>query len=545
MNGRKSAFVAGVFAPNLPDMRAIFLALLLTAQPVLAAPYDVVEKDITTLQADLAAHRTNSVELVRAYQQRIAALDHAGPHLNSVLILNPDAMAQAQALDHERAAQGARGPLHGIPILIKDNIETADPMPTTAGSLALATSMPRRDAPVVARLRAAGAIILGKTNLSEWANIRSTHSISGWSGIGGLTHNPYVLDRSTCGSSAGSGAAVAASLAAAALGTETNGSLVCPGSFNGIVALKPTVGLVSRSHVIPISHTQDTPGPMTRTVTDAALLLEVMAGSDPADAATASADTNRRPYAAALEKGASSGKRLGVIIPPGMTPTDKLFARALETLRAAGAEIVPVPDFTTPADMTQNQATVLNFELKSDMGAYLASLPPGGPKSLGDLIAFNASSARELAVFGQERFEMAAATGTLSDPAYTRAHDVLGAGTRALIDSTLERYRLDALIRPTAEPAFRVDAVRGDNIGGSAAGVPAMAGYPHLTVPMGMVDGLPVGLSVIGPAWSESLLLALGADFERQAAARRPPQFLPSLELPAAAELTPVPYSHH
>jgi len=545
MNGRKSAFVAGVFAPNLPDMRAIFLALLLTAQPVLAAPYDVVEKDITTLQADLAAHRTTSVELVRAYQQRIAALDHAGPHLNSVLILNPDAMAQAQALDHERAAQGARGPLHGIPILIKDNIETADPMPTTAGSLALATSMPRRDAPVVARLRAAGAIILGKTNLSEWANIRSTHSISGWSGIGGLTHNPYVLDRSTCGSSAGSGAAVAASLAAAALGTETNGSLVCPGSFNGIVALKPTVGLVSRSHVIPISHTQDTPGPMTRTVTDAALLLEVMAGSDPADAATASADTNRRPYAAALDKGASSSKRLGVIIPPGMTPTDKLFARALETLRAAGAEIVPVPDFTTPADMTQNQATVLNFELKSDMGAYLASLPPGGPKSLGDLIAFNASSARELAVFGQERFEMAAATGTLSDPAYTRAHDVLGAGTRALIDSTLERYRLDALIRPTAEPAFRVDAVRGDNIGGSAAGVPAMAGYPHLTVPMGMVDGLPVGLSVIGPAWSESLLLALGADFERQAAARRPPQFLPSLELPAAAELTPVPYSHH
>ena len=545
MNGRKSAFVAGVFAPNLPGMRPIFLALLLTAQPVLAAPYDVAEKDITTLQADLAAHRTTSVELVRAYQQRISALDHAGPHLNSVLILNPDAMAQAQALDGERAARGARGPLHGIPILIKDNIETADPMPTTAGSLALATSMPRRDAPVVARLRAAGAIILGKTNLSEWANIRSTHSISGWSGIGGLTHNPYVLDRSTCGSSAGSGAAVAASLAAAALGTETNGSLVCPGSFNGIVALKPTVGLVSRTHVIPISHTQDTAGPMTRTVTDAALLLEVMAGSDPADAATASADTNRHPYAAALEKGALRGKRLGVIIPPGATPTDKLFTRALESLRAAGAQIIPVSDFITPADMAQNQAIVLNFELKSDMGAYLASLPPGGPKSLGDLIAFNASSSRELAVFGQERFEMAAATGTLADPAYTRAHDLLGAGTRALIDSTLKAYRLDALIRPTAEPAFRVDAVRGDNIGGSAAGVPAMAGYPHLTVPMGMVDGLPVGLSFIGPAWSESLLLALGADFERQAAARRAPQFLPSLELPAAAGLAPVPYSHH
>ena len=522
-------------------MRAIVLALLLAAEPVCAAPYDVVEKDITTLQADLAAQRVTSVELVRAYQQRIAALDRAGPRLNSVLILNPDAMAQAQALDRERAAKGARGPLHGIPILIKDNIETADPMPTTAGSLALATSMPRRDAPVVARLRAAGAIILGKTNLSEWANIRSTHSISGWSGIGGLTHNPYVLDRSTCGSSAGSGAAIAASLAAAALGTETNGSLVCPGSFNGIVALKPTVGLVSRTHVIPISHTQDTPGPMTRNVTDAALLLDTMAGSDPADAVTASADTHRRSYAAALANGALAGKRLGVIVPPGTA--DKLFEGALATLRAAGAEIVQIPDFKRPADAAENSAIVLKFELKNDMAAYLASLPPGGPRTLADLIAFNAGSPRELAVFGQEYFEMAEATGSLSDPVYVKAHDTLGAGMRALLDSTLTAYRLEALIRPTAEPAFRVDTVRGDSIGGSASGEPAMAGYPHLTVPMGAVDGLPVGLSFIGPAWSESLLLALGRDFERRAAARRPPQFLPSLELPVAADLAPVPYS--
>jgi len=514
--------------------------LLLAAGPAFAAPYDVVEKDITTLQADLAAHRITSAELVRLYEQRIAALDGAGPHLGSVLILNADALAEARALDAERAVKGARGPLHGIPILVKDNIETADPMPTTAGSLALAGNITHRDAPVVARLRAAGVIILGKTNLSEWANIRSTHSISGWSGIGGLTHNPYVLDRSTCGSSAGSGAAVAASLAAAALGTETNGSLVCPGSFNGIVALKPTVGLVSRTHVVPISHTQDTAGPMTRTVADAALLLDAMAGSDPADAATASADANRRPYAAALGKGALAGKRLGVVVPPGVTPTDKLFAGALAILRAAGAEIVLVPDFVGPADMMANQAIVLNFELKNDMAAYLATLPPGGPKSLADLIAFNAASPRELALFGQERFEMAEATGSLSDPVYTRAHDLLGAGTRAALDSTFTAYRLDALIRPTAEPAFRVDTARGDNIGGSAAGVPAMAGYPHLTVPMGAVDGLPVGLSFIGPAWSESLLLALGADFERHAAARRPPQFLPSLESPATAALAPV-----
>jgi amidase len=521
-------------------MRGILLALLLAAGPAFAAPYDVVEKDIATLQADLAAHRITSAELVRLYEQRIATLDSAGPHLNSVLILNPDALAEARALDAERATKGPRGPLHGIPILVKDNIETADPMPTTAGSLALAGNITHRDAPAVARLRAAGAIILGKTNLSEWANIRSTHSISGWSGIGGLTHNPYVLDRSTCGSSAGSGAAVAASLAAAALGTETNGSLVCPGSFNGIVALKPTVGLVSRTHVIPISHTQDTAGPMTRTVADAALLLDAMAGSDPADTATVSADANRRPYAAALAQGALTGKRLGVVIPPGVTPTDKLFVDALAILRAAGAEIVQVPDFAGPADMMANQAIVLNFELKNDMAAYLATLPPGGPKTLADLIAFNAASPRELAVFGQERFEMAAQTGMLSDPVYIKAHDLLGTGTRALLDSTFTAYRLDALIRPTAEPAFRVDTARGDNIGGSAAGVPAMAGYPHLTVPMGAVDGLPVGLSFIGPAWSESRLLALGADFERHAAARRPPQFLPSLESPATATLAPV-----
>jgi amidase len=523
-------------------MRAIILILLLAAEPAVAVPYDVAEKDIATLQADLAAHRVTSVELVRGYEARIAALDRAGPHLNSVLILNPDAMTQAEALDAERAAKGPRGPLHGIPILVKDNIETSDPMPTTAGSLALAHNLTRRDAPVIARLRAAGAIILGKTNLSEWANIRSTHSISGWSGVGGLTRNPYVLDRSTCGSSAGSGAAVAASLAAAALGTETNGSLVCPGAFNGIVALKPTVGLVSRTHVVPISHTQDTPGPMTRSVADAALLLGIMAGSDAADAATASADSNRRDYGAALGAGALAGKRLGVIVPPGTSTTDQVFMIALATLRAAGAEIVQVPDFTRPADAADNETTVLKFELKCDMAAYLASLPDGDPKSLADLIAFNTASPRELALFGQDYFEMAAATTTLSDPVYIKAHDKLGEDMRALLDRTMATYRLDALIRPTAEPAFRIDLVKGDNSGTTASGVPAMAGYPHLTVPMGAVDGLPVGLSFIGPAWSESLLLALAADFERHAHARRPPQFLPSVEaLPAsAAALAPA-----
>jgi amidase len=284
---------------------------------------------------------------------------------------------------------------------------------------------------------------------------------------------------------------------------------------------------------------------MTRTVADAALLLDAMAGSDPVDAATVSADANRRPYAGALAKAVLTGRRLGVIVPPGVTPTDKLFASALTSLRAAGAEIVQLRDFSGPADMLSNQAIVLNYELKSDMAAYLASLPPDGlqsrPKSLADLIAFNAASPRELSVFGQERFEIAAQTSSLSDPVYIKAHDVLGAGTRAVLDAAFKAYRLDALIRPTAEPAFRVDTVRGDSIGDTASGLPAMAGYPHLTVPMGAVEGLPVGLSFIGPAWSESLLLALGADFERRAAARRPPQFLPSLETPAKAGLAPIP----
>ena len=320
---------------------------------------------------------------------------------------------QARALDAERKAGHLRGPLHGIPILVKDNIETLDPMPTTAGSLALANNITHRDAPVVARLRAAGAIILGKTNLSEWANIRSTHSISGWSAIGGWTRNPYVLDRSTCGSSAGSGAAIAASLAAAALGTETNGSLVCPGAFNSLVSLKPTVGLVSRTHIVPISHTQDTAGPMARNVADAALLLSAMAGSDPQDAATASADAHRVDYAA-LAGASLKGKRLGVILPPpDQSPpaTEPLLQHALAILRAQGAEIVEIRDFVRPPETSDEESTVLKFELKHDMNAYLQSLPGAGPKSLADLIAFNAASPRELAIFDQDYFETAQSQG--------------------------------------------------------------------------------------------------------------------------------------
>ena len=520
----------------------LVLSLVVLATPVAAAPYDVAEKDIATLAADMAAGRVTAVQLVEAYQARIAAIDKSGATLNSVIALNPDAMAEAKALDAERKAKGPRGPLHGIPILVKDNIETADPVPTTAGSLALAANVTHRDAPVVARLRAAGAIILGKTNLSEWANIRSRHSFSGWSGVGGLVKNPYALDRSACGSSAGSAAAVAASLAAAALGTETNGSLVCPGSFNGIVALKPTVGLISRTHIVPISHSQDTAGPMTRSVADASLLLAAMAGSDPLDPATAAADRHRRDYVRALAGASLKGKRLGMIAPPEDSIPANLFATALAALAAAGADIVPIPDFLQPPGTSADEGLVLEFELKHDLNAYLASLPPGQPRSLAALIAFNSASPRELALFGQDEFEAAQARGDLSDPAYRAAQARLQSGTRALLDKTFARYHLDALIEPTAEPSFRIDLVRGDShSGNNSAGVPAIAGYPHLTLPMGEIKGLPVGLSLVSPRWSEATLLALAAAAEKALPARKPPQFWPSVEEQARSALDPVP----
>ncbi|MFT4252190.1 MAG: amidase [Caulobacter sp.] len=457
--------------------------------------------------------------------KRIEALD---PRLNSIIAVNPDALKIARALDAERAAGKVRGPLHGLPVLIKDNIDTLDPMATTAGSLALKDNVTGRDAPLVARLRAAGVVVLGKANLSEWANIRSPRSTSGWSAVGGFTRNPYALDRSPCGSSSGSAAAVAAGLAPAAIGTETDGSITCPAAMNGLVGLKPTVGLVSRTHVVPISHSQDTAGPMTLTVRDAALLLTVMAGSDPADPATAEADARKSDYAAALSKTSLKGVTLAVArFYTGDSPgTDAVFEQALKDLAAQGATLVEVSDFDE-GPIGRAEGVVLYTEFKADIAAYLASTDPKKvpARTLADLIAFNAATPAELRWFGQETFEKAQRTKGLDDPDYLKAK----ADARRLagpegVDRILKETGAVAIVAPTTGPAWTVDPVNGDHYGGSATTLPAVAGYPHLTVPMGQVEGLPVGLSFIGPAWSEARLLSLGYAYEQATMRRRPPE---------------------
>lgn len=479
--------------------------------------------EVARLQARMAAGRLSSAELVRRYQQRIRRLN---PTLHAVIALNPDALRQARALDRERRLKGPRGPLHGVPVLIKDNIETADPVATTAGSLALKSNLTGRDAFVVARLRAQGAVVLGKANLSEWANFRSDHSISGWSATGGLARNPHVLDRSPCGSSSGSAVAVAADLAPVAVGTETDGSIVCPASMNGVVGLKPTLGLVSRIHVVPIAHSQDTAGPMGRSVADVAALLAGMAGSDPADPATAGADAHRTDYAAGLRPDALRGKRLGVVRAlvkrrPELGPA---FERALQALRAAGAELVEL-EAPSRTQIGEDELVVLKSEFKADLNAYLASLPPGAKvRTLDELIAFNASSKAELALFGQDLFEDSARAPGLDDPAYRtaleRAKRLAGAEG---IDRLLTENRLDALVSPTAGPPWRLDIVAGDQFTGGFSTLAAVAGYPHLTVPMGHLRGLPLGISFVGTAWSDAELLAMGYAFEQRSKAFRAP----------------------
>jgi len=515
-----------------------FAALLFTqpasAQHGLSTGRAVQEKSIAELQAEMTAGRTTSERVTRAYIARIEAIDRRGPALRSVIALNPDAVAQARALDAERRAGRVRGPLHGVPILIKDNIETLDPVATTAGSLALKDNITGRDAPVVARLRAAGAVILGKTNLSEWANIRGSGSISGWSAINGRTRNPYALDRNPCGSSSGSGAATAASLAAATVGTETDGSIVCPSSANGIVGIKPTVGLVSRTHIVPISASQDTAGPMARSVADAAALLTAMAGTDAADAATVEADARKSDYLAALDVNALQGRRIGVarFLAGWHAPTDALFNEAINALRAGGAEIVEIAEGPPRAEISAAEFTVLLTELKVGLNAYLASTSTDrvAVRTLADVIAFNKAEPRELALFGQETFERAEATKGLDDPDYVaaaaKAKRLAGAEG---IDALMARHRLDAIVAPTGSPAWVTDTLLGDRFIGGSSSLAAVSGYPNITVPMGQVRGLPVGLSFFGAAWSEAKLIGIAYAYEQRTKARRAPLYLPSL----------------
>ena len=501
-----------------------------------ADSFELEEATIAQLQSAMVSGQKSSRAICEAYLARIAAVDSAGPTLRSVLKINPDALAIADSLDAERRAGRLRGPLHGIPVLIKDNIDTHDRMTTSAGSLALAHSIAPRDSFVAERLRAAGAVILGKTNLSEWANYRSTHASSGWSGMGGQTLNPYALDRTPSGSSSGSGAATAANLCAVAVGTETDGSITSPSAVQSLVGIKPTVGLVSRAGIIPISKSQDTAGPMARTVTDAAILLGVLAGPDSRDPATsASVAHAKRDYTHYLDPKGLEGARIGI---PRKNyfgysvATDAIINAAIERMRSAGAIIVDPIQLGTEGD---GEGTVLSYEFKSGVNEYLASLGGGSSvRTLADLIAFNAAHrSEEMPYFGQEIFETAERRGPLTDKKYI---DALAAGHRRSrphgIDAAVARYRLDAIAAPTQQPPGLIDLVNGDSGGGgSATSLPAVAGYPHITVPAGYSFGLPVGLSLFGPAWSEPALIRIAYAFEQISRVRHAPRFLATADL--------------
>ena len=508
--------------------------------PVRVKPFDLDEVTIATLQDGIKSGKFTARSLFENYWERISEIDvrtdGSRPVLNSVIELNPDAEKIADALDREYKQKGPRGPLHGIPVLIKDNLATDDRMMTTAGSLALVGAKVPKDSFVAQRLRAAGAVILGKTNLSEWANIRSSHSTSGWSGRGGLTKNPYALDRNPCGSSSGTGAAISSNLAAAGIGTETDGSIVCPSSANGLVGIKPTVGLVSRAGIIPISHSQDTAGPMCRTVRDAAILLGVLTSVDPDDPATsASAGKSQTDYTQYCDPSGLKGARIGVARKYfGFNDAvDALMEQSLDVMRKQGATLIDPADIETFGKFDDSELVVFLYELKAGLNAYLARLGPGAPvRTLKDIIEFNERNReKEMPYFGQDLFIKSEAKGPLTEKEYL---DALSKNHQLArtdgIDALMDKHQLDAIVAPTGGPAWITDLLNGDHVAGGSSNAAAVAGYPNINVPAGFISGLPVGISFFGRAWSEPTLIKIAYAFEQATKARQAPRFLRTVE---------------
>jgi amidase len=540
LNGSRRGFLKTAAMASLADKLSAareFPAMPRDASRSRVPPFELEEVTIAELQRAMNAGKYTARSITELYLKRIQEVDKSGPAVNSVLELNPDALAIAAELDRERKQKGPRGPLHGIPILIKGNIGTHDRMTTTAGSLALRGSVPLHDAFIVRKLRVAGAVILGKTNLSEWANFRSSDSTSGWSGQGGLTRNPYSLDRNPCGSSSGSGVGASANFCALAIGTETDGSIVCPSSANGVVGMKPTVGLWSRSVIIPISRSQDTAGPMARTVTDAAILLGAVTGIDPADAATAASRGRAlADYTRFLDRAGLRGARIGVVRKL-FGPNDgvkKLMESAINVMKSEGAMIVDPANIPTLDKWGHTEGLVLFYEFKAGLNEYLAALGPQAPvRSLKEVIAFNDRHWKEeMPYFGQDLFIQAEKKGPLSTPEYrsAREHDHRLARTEG-IDAVMDKHHLDALIAPAGGPPWTTDLVNGDHDTGGTSGPAAVAGYPNIAVPAGFVFGLPVGISFFGKAWSEPTLIKLAYAFEQASRFRHPPKFLPTTNL--------------
>jgi amidase len=538
----KTTLIGGATATLIPLYPALGAPRVFASSvtPPEIKPFELDEITISDLQDGMKSGKFTARSLVEKYSARIEEIDKDkhGPAINSILELNPDALSIADALDEERKAKGPRGPMHGIPVLIKDNIDTADRMMTTAGSLALVGSKPMQDSYVAQKLRSAGAVILGKTNLSEWANIRSSHSTSGWSGRGGLTKNPYALDRNPCGSSSGTGAGISANLCAVGIGTETDGSIVCPSSSNGLAGIKPTVGLISRSGIIPISHTQDSAGPMCRTVRDAAILLGALTGADPQDSATAaSTGKSYKDYTQFCDPNGLKGARIGVARKYfGFNDAvDALVEQSLDVMKKQGATLVDPADVETLGKFDESELLVFLYELKADLNNYLASLGPSAPvHTLKDIIDFNdRNRQREMPYFGQDLFLKAQAKGPLTEKAYLDALDKNHQLARTEgIDATMDKYRLDAMVAPTGGPAWLTDLINGDHVAGGSSNAAAVAGYPNINVTAGFISGLPVGISFFGRAWSEPTLIRLAFAFEQTTKARQAPRFLSSIGVP-------------